>query len=254
MSLEVRDVTVDYGSVHALQNVSLSLADGQIHGLIGMNGSGKSTLFNTIAGLIRPTTGTVNSATRHKPGGVAYVPQSEKVDWTFPISVRDVVLTGRYGHMGLLKRPRATDRDAVADALERTDLTELADRQIGQLSGGQKKRTFVARGLAQDADTILLDEPFAGVDTVSQATISELLRSLADDGRCVLISTHDLASVPQLCDTVTMLQRRVIAHGVPEEVMTTENLMVTFRHSGTPADTTGMEEDTGGSEGTEDAD
>lgn len=226
-AIELQDVSVRYGSVRALEHVTLTLDAGAVHGLVGMNGSGKSTLFNTLTGGVRPNKGRVSV-----PGSVAYVPQSEKVDWTFPVSVRDVVMTGRYGHMGLLKRPRDTDRAAVADALARTDLTDLADRQIGELSGGQKKRTFVARGLAQDAGTVLLDEPFAGVDTVSQSTISELLRAMAADGRCVLISTHDLGSVPELCDTVTMLQRTVIAHGPPEDVLTTDNLMSTFTNPG----------------------
>ncbi|WP_312980915.1 metal ABC transporter ATP-binding protein [Corynebacterium sp.] len=229
-AITLREVSVNYGAVRALEDVSLELDTGAVHGLIGMNGSGKSTLFNTLTGGVRPDSGTVSVS-----GCTAYVPQSEKVDWTFPVSVRDVVLTGRYGHMGLLKRPRAADRHAVDDALARTDLTALADRQIGQLSGGQKKRTFVARGLAQDAGVVLLDEPFAGVDTVSQATISDLLRAMADDGRCVLISTHDLGSVPELCDTVTMLQRTVVAHGAPADVLTTDNLMATFSTPGTEA-------------------
>lgn len=229
-AITLREVSVSYGTVRALEDVSLELDTGAIHGLIGMNGSGKSTLFNTLTGGVRPDSGTVSVS-----GSTAYVPQSEKVDWTFPVSVRDVVMTGRYGHMGLLKRPREADRHAVNDALTRTDLTALADRQIGQLSGGQKKRTFVARGLAQDAGVILLDEPFAGVDTVSQATISDLLRAMADDGRCVLISTHDLGSVPELCDTVTMLQRAVVAHGTPADVLTTDNLMSTFSTPGTEA-------------------
>ncbi|MGP5623250.1 metal ABC transporter ATP-binding protein [Candidatus Corynebacterium faecigallinarum] len=229
-AITLREVSVSYGTVRALEDVSLELDAGAIHGLIGMNGSGKSTLFNTLTGGVRPDSGTVSVS-----GSTAYVPQSEKVDWTFPVSVRDVVMTGRYGHMGLLKRPRVADRHAVDDALTRTDLTALADRQIGQLSGGQKKRTFVARGLAQDAGVILLDEPFAGVDTVSQSTISDLLRAMADDGRCVLISTHDLGSVPELCDTVTMLQRAVVAHGTPADVLTTDNLMSTFSTPGTEA-------------------
>lgn len=250
MTVTLHNISHRYGPVHALENVALELADGVIHGLVGMNGSGKSTLFNVIAGVITPTSGTV-TVDGEGTATVAYVPQSDAVDWTFPVSVRDVVMLGRYGHMGLLKRPRPADRAAVDEALERTQLADLADRQIGQLSGGQKKRTFVARGLAQDADTILLDEPFAGVDTVSQTTITGLLRSLADDGRCVLLSTHDLASVPEVCDTVTMLQRRVIAHGPPSEVMTTGNLLATFS---TPSDegpdgTTAVGTDTGADTG-----
>lgn len=226
-AIDVRGLGVHYGSVHALDDVTLRLDHGRIHGLIGTNGSGKSTLFNSLMGEVRPTTGTVTvaDAADHR---VAYVPQSESVDWTFPLSVREVVMTGRYGHMGFLRHPRAADRAAVTDALARTDLTDLAGRQIGQLSGGQKKRTFVARGLAQQARTVLLDEPFAGVDTTSQAMITALLHEMADAGACILISTHDLTSVDALCDTVTMLHGTVVAHGAPAEVMTTDNLMTTF--------------------------
>ncbi|HCT15024.1 metal ABC transporter ATP-binding protein [Corynebacterium nuruki] len=226
-AIDVRGLGVHYGSVRALDDVTLHLDHGRIHGLIGTNGSGKSTLFNSLMGEVRPTTGTVTvaDAAEHR---VAYVPQSESVDWTFPLSVREVVMTGRYGHMGFLRHPRAADRAAVSDALARTDLTDLAGRQIGQLSGGQKKRTFVARGLAQQARTVLLDEPFAGVDTTSQAMITALLHEMADAGACILISTHDLASVESLCDTVTMLHGTVVAHGAPAEVMTTDNLMTTF--------------------------
>ncbi|CUU65934.1 MAG: metal ABC transporter ATP-binding protein [Corynebacterium variabile] len=226
-AIEVSDLSVHYGQVHALDGVDLRLEHGQVNGLIGTNGSGKSTLFNTLMDEITPTRGTVEVADRagHL---VSYVPQAEAVDWTFPLTVGEVVMTGRYGHMGFLRRPRPTDRDAVADAMARTDLTDLADRQIGQLSGGQKKRTFVARGLAQQARTVLLDEPFAGVDTTSQAMITGLLHEMAASGVCILISTHDLGSVEALCDTVTMLHSRVIAHGVPSEVMTTDNLLTTF--------------------------
>lgn len=226
-AVEVRCLSVDYGPVRALEEVTLDLDHGKVHGLIGTNGSGKSTLFNTLTGDITPTSGTVRLADA-PARRVAYVPQSENVDWNFPLSVREVVMTGRYGHTGFLRRPTASDRDAVDTALARTDLTDLAGRQIGQLSGGQKKRTFVARGLAQQARTLLLDEPFAGVDAVSQRTIEDLLHDLAADGACILISTHDLASVATLCDTVTMLHRSVIAEGRPDQVMTTSNLLRAF--------------------------
>jgi manganese transport system ATP-binding protein len=226
-AIEVRDLSVHYGTVHALDDVTLRLDHGLIHGLIGTNGSGKSTLFNALTGEIRPTSGTV-AVTDRADHLVSYVPQAEQVDWTFPLTVREVVTTGRYGHTGFLRRPRRTDRDAVADALARTDLTHLADRQIDQLSGGQKKRAFVARGLAQQARTVLLDEPFAGVDTTSQAMITTLLHELAAAGACILISTHDLSSVDALCDTVTLLHRRVLAHGAPSAVMTSDNLLHAF--------------------------
>ena len=243
-ALELDSVTVKYDDVTALDGVSLAVAPGRVCGLIGMNGSGKSTLFKSLMGLVKPESGTVRlsglpPAKARKSGLVAYVPQSEDVDWTFPLSVRDVVMTGRYGHMGPTRRPRAADRAAVAEALDRVELAELADRQIGQLSGGQKKRAFVARGIAQGASVLLLDEPFAGVDKRSEATITALLRELAADGRTILISTHDLHTLPQLADEAVLLMRRVLAHGTPRHVLRPEQLARAFGlnvlDDGTPA-------------------
>ncbi len=232
-AIRVENVSVHYGEVHALDHVDLTLNSGSVCGLIGMNGSGKSTLFKVIMGMIKPDNGSVriaglDAAAARKSGSVGYVPQSEDVDWTFPISVRDVVMMGRYGHLGFLRRPRRADREAVAEALERVELTEFADRQIGQLSGGQKKRAFVARGIAQDASILLLDEPFAGVDKRSEATISTLLRELASDGRSILVSTHDLHAVPKLCDEAVLLMRKVLVHSDPDTVLQPENLALAF--------------------------
>jgi len=232
-AIRVENVSVHYGEVHALDHVDLTLNSGSVCGLIGMNGSGKSTLFKVIMGMIKPDNGSVriaglDAAAARKSGRVGYVPQSEDVDWTFPISVRDVVMMGRYGHLGFLRRPRRADREAVAAALERVELTEFADRQIGQLSGGQKKRAFVARGIAQDASILLLDEPFAGVDKRSEATISTLLRELAADGRSILVSTHDLHAVPKLCDEAVLLMRKVLVHSDPNTVLQPENLALAF--------------------------
>lgn len=232
-AISVRDVTVHYGEVLALDGATLEIEPGRVCGLVGMNGSGKSTLFKTIMGLLRPDSGTVavNGGTptkARKAGSVGYVPQSEDVDWGFPLSVRDVVMTGRYGHMGFTRHPKQVDHDAVDHALERVELTEYADRQIGQLSGGQKKRTFVARGIAQGATILLLDEPFAGVDKRSEATITRLLRELADDGATVLVSTHDLHALPDLADEALLLMRRVLMHGAPAEVLRPENLALAF--------------------------
>ena len=232
-AIRVENVSVHYGDVHALEHVDLTLNSGSVCGLIGMNGSGKSTLFKVIMGMIKPDSGSVRIAgieavVARKKGYVGYVPKSEDVDWSFPISVRDVVMMGRYGHMGFTRRPRRADRDAVAHALERVQLTEFADRQIGQLSGGQKKRAFVARGIAQDASILLLDEPFAGVDKRSEATISTLLRELAADGRSILVSTHDLHAVPKLCDEAVLLMRKVLVHSDPDTVLRPENLALAF--------------------------
>ncbi|WP_120522892.1 metal ABC transporter ATP-binding protein [Arthrobacter celericrescens] len=229
----VDKVTVHYGEVLALENASLSLEPARICGLVGMNGSGKSTLFKAIMGMVKPDSGQVlingqPPVKTRKEAGIGYVPQSEDVDWAFPLSVRDVVMMGRYGHLGFTRRPRKADRDAVHHALERVELGEYADRQIGQLSGGQKKRAFVARGIAQGATMMLLDEPFAGVDKRSEATITRLLRELAADGATILVSTHDLHALPQLCDEAVLLMRKVLMHGSPDVVLQPENLAMAF--------------------------
>lgn len=218
MSVKVSGVVVRYGDVLALDGVDLTVRPGRVTGLIGMNGSGKSTLLKSVAGLLTPHSGEVRvgglPAERARRGGrIAYVPQSEDVDWTFPLSVREVVMQGRYGRLGVLRRASGADRAAVADALERTELTTLADRQIGRLSGGQRKRAFVARGMVQEAPVLLLDEPFAGVDKRSEATISGVLRGLAADGATVLVSTHDLEGLPALADEAVLLLRRVLFQG-----------------------------------------
>ncbi|MFI6578611.1 metal ABC transporter ATP-binding protein [Nocardiopsis sp. NPDC050513] len=232
-AIEVTGATVRYGDVLALEDVSLTVGPGRVCGLLGTNGSGKSTLFKTILGLVAADQGRIRILGRthtaaRREGLVGYVPQSEQVDWAFPVRVRDVVMMGRYGHMGPRRRPRTADRQAVDHALDRTDLTDLADRQIGALSGGQRKRAFVARAIAQGADVLLLDEPFAGVDKRSEATLVDLLGSLRQDGATLLVSTHDLAQVPDLCDEAALLQRRLLAHGTPDEVLRPDVLLEAF--------------------------
>jgi manganese transport system ATP-binding protein len=228
-ALDVRGLTVRYGEVLALDDATLGLVGGRVTGLIGLNGSGKSTLLKAVMGIVRPESGTVRvlglppDAAR-RAGLVGYVPQAEDVDWTFPITVREVVTMGRYGRMGPLRRPRAADVAAVDVALERVDLTALADRQVGALSGGQRKRVFVARCLAQDAPVLLLDEPFAGVDQRSEAGITALLRGLVAEGRAVLVSTHDLQALPSLADEVVLLSTRVLATGPPDDVLRPHHL------------------------------
>ncbi|PFG44276.1 manganese transport system ATP-binding protein [Isoptericola jiangsuensis] len=231
--IEVTDVAVRYGDVVALDGVTLTVPAGRVTGLVGMNGSGKSTLFKAITGVVRPRHGTVriagvDPAAARRQGVVGYVPQSEDVDWSFPVSVRDVVMTGRYGHQGFTRRPRTQDRAAVDEALDRVDLAGLADRQIGQLSGGQRKRAFVARGIAQGARVLLLDEPFAGVDKRSEATIVALLRELAADGRTVLVSTHDLHALPDLADEAVLLLHRVLFHGPVADALAPHRLSAAF--------------------------
>ncbi|MDR7373415.1 metal ABC transporter ATP-binding protein [Kocuria rhizophila] len=232
-AIRASGVVVDYGRVRALDGVDLEIAPGQVTGLVGMNGSGKSTLFKALMGTVRLEAGEVrldglDPRTARKRGVVGYVPQSEDVDWAFPLCVRDVVMTGRYGHMGPTRRARPADRTAVADALERVELTELAGRQIGRLSGGQRKRVFVARAIAQGARTLLLDEPFAGVDKRSEATIVRLLHELAAQGCAVVVATHDLHALPQLAESVVLLRRHVLFHGPVMEGLAPEHLVRAF--------------------------
>ncbi|GAA3325488.1 metal ABC transporter ATP-binding protein [Paeniglutamicibacter sulfureus] len=232
-AITVQDLTVRYGDVLALKDARLELKNSRICGLVGMNGSGKSTLFKAIMGLVKPDSGTVRvnggtPAQARKSAAIGYVPQSEDVDWAFPVSVHDVVMMGRYGHMGFTRRPSKADKLAVDEALERVELTDYAQRQIGQLSGGQKKRAFVARGIAQDATILLLDEPFAGVDKRSEATITRLLREQARAGAAILISTHDLHALPELADEAVLLLQRVLMHGDPKTVLRPENLALAF--------------------------
>ncbi|MEZ5078412.1 MAG: metal ABC transporter ATP-binding protein [Solirubrobacterales bacterium] len=233
LAVRAHGVGVSYGETQALDGVDLEVAPGRVQGLIGMNGSGKSTLFKALVGLVAIDAGSIElfgarPARARKAMRVAYAPQSEDVDWDFPVSVTDVVMMGRYGQMGWRRHPRPEDWAAVGAALERCELTELAQRQIGALSGGQRKRAFVARGLAQGADLLLLDEPFAGVDKRSEATITALLRELAGEGKAILVSTHDLVAVPALCDEVALINRRVIAHGSPAEALVPELLAEAF--------------------------
>lgn len=246
LAVSVRDVSVSYAETRALEGVDIDVGVGRVQGLIGMNGSGKSTLFKALMGLVRPDSGTIeifgaSPARARKSLRVAYAPQNEDVDWDFPVSVTDVVMMGRYGHMGFRRKPRDEDWDAVARALDRTELTDLARRQIGALSGGQRKRAFLARGLAQGAELLLLDEPFAGVDKRSEATITALLRELAGEGRTILVSTHDIVAVPALCDEVALINRRIIAQGSTEETLVPELLVEAFGGF-VPSQALGLEE------------
>lgn len=234
IDLEVQDVTVSYPNGHvALRDTTFRLAGGAICGLVGVNGSGKSTLFKAIMDFVRPAKGRVLIGGRPVQAAladnlVAYVPQAEEVDWTFPVSVWDVVLMGRYGYMNFLRIPRAEDRRIAEESLARVGMLEFRERQIGELSGGQKKRVFLARALAQRSKLILLDEPFTGVDVKTEATIIELLRELRTAGHLMLVSTHNLGSVPEFCDQVVLVNRTVLASGRTEEVFTEANLARAF--------------------------
>ena len=232
--LEVRDITVAYrNGTTAIKHASFSIPRGSITALVGVNGSGKSTLFKAIMGFVPLSGGSVEilgvqGRQALKRNLVAYVPQSEDVDWNFPVLVEDVVMMGRYGHMGLLRRPKPLDHQMVTSALERVDLLPFRHRQIGELSGGQKKRVFLARALAQQSQVILLDEPFTGVDVKTEDSIVALLRHLRDEGKVMLVSTHNLGSVPEFCDRTVLVKGTVLASGLTSEIFTRERLEETF--------------------------
>ena len=233
ISIDIENVTVAYHGKVALHSASLQLKAGTICGLVGMNGAGKSTLFKAVMGFVKPSSGRVlinglPIRQVQKQNVVAYVPQSEEVDWNFPVNVHDVVMMGRYGYMNFLRIPRSPDKRAVRDSLERVGMWQMHDRQIGELSGGQKKRTFFARALAQQSTVLLLDEPFAGVDIKTEKMMINLLMELRQAGYTVLISTHDLASVTTFCDQVVLINRTILAYGQTSEVFTEENLSRTF--------------------------
>jgi manganese/iron transport system ATP-binding protein len=234
LSIEVSGVTVSYNNGNvALRDASFALTGGSICALVGVNGSGKSTLFKAIMGILTPAAGTVRVAGREvrdalKENLIAYVPQSEEVDWSFPVSVWDVVLMGRYGYMNFMRIPRAEDRRIAEESLGRVGMLEFRERQIGELSGGQRKRVFLARALAQRGRVILLDEPFTGVDVNTETAIIALLRELREAGHIMLVSTHNLGSVPEFCDQVVLINRTVIAAGPTAEVFTEENLLRAF--------------------------
>ncbi len=232
--LDVDDVTVTYRNGHtALSNASFSIPRGTITALVGVNGSGKSTLFKAIMGFVSLARGTVkilggDAQAALRRNLVAYVPQSEDVDWNFPVLVEDVVMMGRFGHMNWLRLPSRRDKELVAAALDRVNMGSYRKRQIGELSGGQKKRVFLARALAQEGQVILLDEPFTGVDVKTEEQIISLLRELRDEGRVMLVSTHNLGSVPEFCDRAVLINRTVLASGATSKVFTQANLEQAF--------------------------
>ena len=229
-----QNLTVTYrNGLTALHDASFSVPRGSITALVGVNGAGKSTLFKAVMGFVPAARGRiavlglpVREAQRR--GLIAYVPQAEEVDWSFPVLVEDVVMMGRYGRMGFLRRPQPVDHAAVAQALARVGMEALRHRQIGELSGGQRKRVFLARALAQEAPVILLDEPFTGVDVKTEEQIIALLRELRAAGGVMLVSTHNLGSVPEFCDRVVLVKGTVLAEGPTAEIFTRPNLERAF--------------------------
>jgi manganese/zinc/iron transport system ATP- binding protein len=230
-AIEVTDLTVAYGEKPVLWDVDLDVQPGVLMAIVGPNGAGKTTLIRAILGMVEPAAGRAlvfGKPYEEQRRLVAYVPQRGSVDWDFPTSVLDVVLMGRYGHLGWIRRPGAAEKDAAREALEHVGMSELEGRQISQLSGGQQQRVFLARALVQHADLYFMDEPFQGVDATTELAIVELLRELRSRGKTVVAVHHDLQTVPEYFDQVTLLNVRRIASGPVDEVFTEENLRLTY--------------------------
>src|SRR5262245_22496820 len=230
-AIEVHDLTVAYREKPVLWDIDLAVPAGVLMAVVGPNGAGKTTLVKAMLGLVKPVSGEV--LVHGKPYSprsqtVAYVPQRGTVDWDFPTTVFDVALMGTYGRLGWFRRPGAAERHATADALARVDMSQFANRQISQLSGGQQQRVFLARALVQDAPVYLMDEPFQGVDAVTEKAIVDILRELRSRGRTVVVVHHDLQTVPEYFDWVTLLNVRKIASGSTASTFTDANLKVTY--------------------------
>lgn len=233
-ALKVQQLNVNYDKTPVLWDISLEVPTGVLVGIIGPNGAGKSTLIKAALGLVKPMSGKVEffgESLKTARLRVGYVPQRESVDWDFPITVRDLVLMGRYGCLGLFKRPRDADWAAVEHYLEVVGMSSYADRQISQLSGGQQQRVFLARALAQEADLYFMDEPFAAVDLATEAVIVDLLKQLRAKGKTVFVVHHDLSTVESYFDWVIMLNMRLIACGKMNEAYNPETLKSTYGKS-----------------------
>lgn len=229
--VEIHDLTVTYSKKPVLWDIDLTLPSGSIIGVIGPNGAGKSTMIKSIMGLVPLSSGYVKIFDQDLDdvrSRVSYVPQKESVDWDFPASVMDVVLMGRYGKLGLFTRPRKADKEVALDCLRRVDMETYANRQISQLSGGQQQRVFLARALAQEADLYFMDEPFSGVDAATEKAIVNLMKTMSDQGKTVVVVHHDLQSAMEYFDWVVLLNLRLIANGPVNEVMTPELLQETY--------------------------
>ena len=229
--IHIHDATVAYNKRAVIWDADLELEAGKLTAIVGPNGAGKSTLIKAILNIVKPLHGYIEvegKPVESRLKDIAYVPQRESVDWNFPISVFEVVLMGRYVHLGWLKQHKAIDKEKAINALDKLGILHLKDRQIGELSGGQQQRVFLARAIAQEAKIYLLDEPFAGVDIATEETIFKLLKSLRDSGATIIVVHHDIQTVKQYFDNVVLLNLRVIASGAVSEVFTDENLQKTY--------------------------
>jgi len=231
VAIEIHDLTVSYDKKPVLWNIDVALPEGQIIGVIGPNGAGKSTLIKAVMGLLPVESGWVRifgEPLARQRKNVGYVPQRESVDWDFPVTVRDVVLMGTYGRLGLFRRPGRAERELAERCLAQVGLAEFAGRQIANLSGGQRQRVFLARALAQESRIYLMDEPFAGVDAATEGAIIELLRSMRRAGKTVLVVHHDLQTAPDYFDSILLLNMRLVAFGPTPSVFTAELLQKTY--------------------------
>ncbi len=230
-ALAVYNLTVAYNNKPALWNLNVSIPEKTLLAVVGPNGAGKTTFIKSILGLIQPIAGHIHIFGKsyvHNYQYIAYIPQRSTVDWDFPITVFEVVLMGRYGHLGWMQKPRQEDKDRVWDALASVGLTPYAHMPIGQLSGGQQQRGFLARALVQDASIYLLDEPFIGVDIKTEQVIIALLKSLRDAGKTIIVVHHDLHTVREYFDTVLLLNRTCIAYGSVNTVLTPKYVCATY--------------------------
>lgn len=233
--VEVEDLTVAYHVKPVLWDIDLKVPKGVLMAIVGPNGAGKSTMLKAMLDLIKPISGYVqfNGQPYEKQRKrIGYVPQRGSVDWDFPTTVLDVVMMGRYGHIGWIKRAGSADKQHAMDALKKVAMEDYPNRQISQLSGGQQQRVFLARALAQDADIYFMDEPFQGVDAKTERAVVEILKELRQRGKTVLVVHHDLQTVPEYFDWVTLLNTQLIASGPVEEIFTEENLRKTYRSTG----------------------
>jgi ABC-type Mn2+/Zn2+ transport system ATPase subunit len=230
-AIRVQNLTVSYRGKPAVRNVTVTVEQGLRVGLIGPNGAGKSTLLRALVGLLVPDAGTVELFGKPVPEArrlVAYVPQRSEVDWDYPVVVEEVVLMGRFPHLGWVRRPGPEDRRLARECLRQVGMEDFAGRQIGQLSGGQQQRVFLARALAQEARLFLLDEPFVGVDAATEQTIYGLLDRFREEGRTVVVATHDLSRAQTAFDRLLLLNQHVVAYGPPAEVFRPELLQRTY--------------------------
>lgn len=221
---------VKNGVHYALQDITFEVSGGEQIAVVGPNGAGKSTLFKVIVGTIRPSRGTVQIY-GHEPDChicIAYVPQRSQIDWSFPVTVEDVVMMGRVGQIGLFRWPRKHDKEIVRRSLQRVGASNLAEKQIGELSGGQQQRVFIARAVAQGADLLLLDEPFSGLDIPSHDAILQILQSLHAEGVTLMVATHDINLASEKFDQVLLLNRKIIAYGPGPSILTAENLVAAY--------------------------